>query len=224
FMQQVIRANDPVMAQGIAPYVAGGAKGDLFDLPTDRFNPSAISGWNLSHAMDDPTTRTPLATYLLHRLTMQLDGKPTIIVLDEGFLLMDSPIFGTKAKEWLEFLTKRNAMVLLLTGKPEESANLAHSPTIMRAMTTQFYLPDTDPMPQYMDRFGLNESEYYALPQLSSIERQVLLKRADGNHVLAAKLDGLGVLCDTLSGRLTAGASNPAELLAELMNPRKEPA
>lgn len=221
-LQQVIAANDPVMAKSIAPYVAGGAKGDLFDLPTDHFAPGNITGWNLAHTMGDPTEYIPLATYLLHRLTMQLDGKPTIIVLDEGFLLMAGPIFGAKAKEWLEFLTKRNAMVLILTSRLEESANLKYTPAIMHAMTTQLYLPDADPIPQYMDRLGLSEAEYYTLPQLSLIERQFLLKCAGDNHVLSAKLDGLGVLCDTLSGRLTASTSSPAELLAELMQPRKE--
>lgn len=200
-LQQILAANDPVMAKELTPFIGGGAKGDLFDLPSDSFRPGPIAGWNISHTMDDVTKRVPLASYLLHHMTMLLDGTPTIIVLDEGFLLMDNAIFGKQAMPWLDYLTRKNAMLLIMTGKPEESANLTYTPAIMQKMVSQFYLPDHDPIPQFMNRFGLSNQEYHYLPQLSPIERQVLLKRNDGAHVLSCRLDGLGVLNDTLSGR-----------------------
>jgi type IV secretion system protein VirB4 len=223
-LHAILTLNDPVLAKQLEPYLAGGAHGDLFDAPTDSFNPGLITGWNIAHVMDDPAKRIPMATYLLHRLTMALDGKPTIIVLDEGFLLMDNPIFGAKAQPWLDYLTKMNTMVLIMTGKPEESANLRHTPAVMQRMATQLYLPDSDPIPQFIDRYGLEEQEYHYLAQLSPIERQLLLKRADGVHILNCRLDGLGVLNDTLSGRISVPQASAAEVLADLMAPRKESA
>jgi type IV secretion system protein VirB4 len=223
-LHALLKANDPVLAKQIEPYIAGGAKGDLFDLPSDSFNPGPIAGFNISHVMDDVAKRVSMATYLLHRMTMLLDGKPTIIVLDEGFLLMDNPIFGTKAQPWLDYLTKMNTMVLMMTGRPEESANLRNTPAIMQRMVTQVFLPDNDPIPQFIDRYGLTEQEYQYLTQLSPIERHFMLKRIDGTHILTCRLDGLGVLNDTLSGRVAAPTASAAEVLAGLMAPRKETA
>jgi type IV secretion system protein VirB4 len=222
-LQKMLAMNDPVMGKELSAYVAGGAKGDLFDLPSDSFKPGDITGWNIAHTMDDVTKRVPIASYLLHHMTMLLDGTPTIIVLDEGFSLMDNAIFGKQAGPWLDYLTRKNTMLLMMTGKPEESANLTYTPAIMQKMASQFYLPDHDPIPQFQNRFGLNEQEYNYLPELSPIERQLLLKRSDGTHVLYCRLDALGVLNDTLSGRtgIMQGASN--EIYAGT-SPRKESA
>jgi len=225
-LQTLLKLNDPMLGMQIAPYVAGGAKGELFDLPTDSFDVHNIRGWNIAHAMGDVGKRVLLSSYLIHRMTMALDGTPTIIVLDEGFMLLDNPVFGAKAQPWLDYLTRKNAMVMVMTGRPEESANLKYAPAIMQKMVTQCYLPDSDPIPQFMDRFGLNEQEYHYLAQLSPIERQFLLKRENESQVLACRLDGLGVLNDTLSGRITAAPGGAAEMLADLMGvpPRKESA
>jgi len=52
-------------------------------------------------------------SYLFHRIEGRLDGSPTLIIIDEGWLVLDSPDFAAQLREWLKTLRKKNASVVL---------------------------------------------------------------------------------------------------------------
>ena len=54
-------------------------------------------------------------SYLFHRIEGRLDGFPTLIIIDEGWLVLDSPGFAQQLREWLKTLRKKNASVVFAT-------------------------------------------------------------------------------------------------------------
>src|SRR3546814_15506627 len=47
--------------------------------------------------------------YLFHRIEDRLDGQPTLLIVDEGWLALDDDGFAGQLREWLKTLRKRNA-------------------------------------------------------------------------------------------------------------------
>ena len=53
--------------------------------------------------------------YLFHRVEARLDGSPTLILIDEGWVALDASGFGARLREWLKTLRKKNASVVFAT-------------------------------------------------------------------------------------------------------------
>ena len=53
--------------------------------------------------------------YLFHRIEGRLDGRPTLLIVDEGWLALDDPGFARQLREWLKTLRKKNATVMFAT-------------------------------------------------------------------------------------------------------------
>ena len=49
--------------------------------------------------------------YLFHRIEQKLDGRPTLLIVDEGRLVLDEFSFGAQLREWLKTLRKKNGSV-----------------------------------------------------------------------------------------------------------------
>ena len=53
-----------------------------------------------------PTAVLPVLTYLFHRLDQRFGKAPTLLILDEGWLFLDDPVFAPKIREWLKTLAQ----------------------------------------------------------------------------------------------------------------------
>ena len=49
----------------------------------------------------------PVLLYLFHRIDQRLDGKPTLVVIDEAWIMLANELFGAKIEEWLRTLRKK---------------------------------------------------------------------------------------------------------------------
>lgn len=80
--------------------------------------------------------------YLFRRLQQSFDGRPTLLVLDEAWLFLDSPYFARAIRDWLKTLRKKNVYVVMAT---QELADAAGSPifsAIASACETKILLPN----------------------------------------------------------------------------------
>ena len=77
-------------------------------------------------------------TYLFHRIEGRLDGRPTLLIIDEGWLVLDDPAFAQQLREWLKTLRKKNASVVFATQSLSDidGSNIAPA---TRRMTTDGY-------------------------------------------------------------------------------------
>jgi type IV secretion system protein VirB4 len=221
-MVDIIRQDDGLLAAALQRYVGGNIYGELFDMPEDNFAVSALCSWQIGQWMADPATRVPLTGYLLHRLTGMLNRSPTMIVLDEGFEILDTPLFSARIGGWCDYLSQNNAAVMMLTDAIDESALRPYSPAMVQRAATIFAMPDKQPEAGYSMGFGFTPEEINTLSYMDATKRQVLQKRGPEAVVIRSALGGVPqATLDTLSGKQRPAAS-PADTLAQLMGYTKQ--
>ena len=92
----------------------------------------------------EPSARRPSAlgsrfsaavlAYLFHRIGDRLDGRPTLLIVDEGWLALDDEGFAAQLREWLKTLRKKNASVVFATQSLADIDGSAIAPAIITAI------------------------------------------------------------------------------------------
>ena len=227
-MLPFVQEADPSLAHTLQAFCSGGPYGALFDMPEDNFTTDALIGWDISPWMADPATRIPLVSYLLHRLTGSLTGAPTLIIMEEGFTLLDTPLFASRAGGWCDYLTSQNAACILTTEAIDESGSRAFVGQILPKIATIFAMADTQAGAEYAMGFGFSEQEISTLAHLGAHHPSTVLQKR-GPETAAVKMD-LTKASDATRAVLSghgapkAPVISPADQLAALMGFGSQPA
>ena len=195
------RAGD--LAARLRPWCEGGEHAWLFDNPVDQLSfDQAVYGFDMTRLLDTPVTRTPAMMYLFHRIEQALDGRPTIIVVDEGWKALDDEVFTRRLKDWEKTIRKRNGIVGFCTQNASDALDSKIASAIVEQAATQIFLPNPKARAaDYIDGFGLTPHEFDLVRSLPDTSRCFLIKQAD--HSVVARLDlggmqaQLGVLAGT---------------------------
>ena len=120
-------------------------------------------------------------TYLFHRTSARLDGRPTLILIDEGWLALDDPAFAAQLRAWLKTLRKKNASVVFATQSLADITDSALAPVIVESCPTRIFLPNPRALePQgaaAYARFGLNERQIQILARATPARDYYLQSR-----------------------------------------------
>ena len=180
-----------------------GSHAALFDNEEDLidFGVSDVFGFEMGKLLRDEAALGPALLYLFHRISISLDGTPTMIVLDEAWALIDNPIFAPKIKDWLKVLRKLNTFVVFATQSVEDASKSAISDTLIQQTATQIFLPNLKATRAYCDTFMLSEREYTLIKHTDPGSRFFLVKQ--GNDAVVARIDlrGMEDIISILSGR-----------------------
>ena len=147
------------LKQALAPWCVGGAWGRLLDAETERLGEAAIQVFETEGLMESGAAPAVLS-YLFHRIAGRLDGSPTLIIIDEGWLALGSPAFAKQLSEWLVTLRKKNASVIFATQSLAQIEGSPIAPAIVESCPTRIFLPNeraAEPqIAAIYERFGLN--------------------------------------------------------------------
>ncbi len=105
-----------------------GAYGAIFDGAEDRLKLSDAVLFEMEEIMARPKAAAPALLHLFDRLEERFDGRPTLLVLDEAWLFLDSPLFAARIREWLKTLRKKNVAVVFATQSLADVADSAIAP------------------------------------------------------------------------------------------------
>ena len=105
-----------VNRKAIAFYTQEGQAGSLLDASEDRI---ATSDFNVFETMElrplgDTTSLTVLLT-LFRRFERALDGRPSLLFLDEAWVALGNRVWSAKLYEWLKLLRSKNCAVVMAT-------------------------------------------------------------------------------------------------------------
>ena len=196
-------AGPGTLASRLAMWHGEGSHAKLFDNEVDRldFNKADSFGFEMSSILSDKASIGPVLLYLFHKINLSLDGKPTLVILDEAWALIDNDVFAPKIKDWLKVMRKLNAMVVFATQSVEDAANSDISDTLIQQTATQIFLPNLKATSLYKDIFMLSEREYQIIRTTDPSSRFFLVKQ--GNDSVAARIDlrGMDDIINVLSGR-----------------------
>jgi type IV secretion system protein VirB4 len=168
----------------------------LFDNAEDKIDFSLDAfGFDMTRMLDTPITRTPAMMYLFHLIEQQLDGSPTIIVVDEGWKALDDEVFVRRLKDWEKTIRKRNGVIGFCTQSASDALESRISSAIIEQAATQIFLPNPKArVEDYVGGFGLTEHEFDLVRTLPDTSRCFLVKQAD--HSVVARLDLSGLSGD----------------------------
>jgi type IV secretion system protein VirB4 len=154
---------DAGLQSALLPYTQAGAHGAIFDGDQDRLALSDAVLFEMEEIITRPKAAAPALLHLFDRLEERFDGRPTLLVLDEAWLFLDSPLFAARIRDWLKTLRKKNVAVVFATQSLADIADSDIAPTLIESCPTRIYLPNERAFePQQRtayERFGLNETE-----------------------------------------------------------------
>ncbi|MGD9724549.1 MULTISPECIES: conjugal transfer protein TrbE [unclassified Afipia] len=150
------------LKQALRPYCIGGPYGRLLDAESERLGEASVQAFETEGLIGTAAAGAVLA-YLFHRIEGRLDGRPTLLIIDEGWLALDDGGFASQLREWLKTLRKKNASVIFATQSLSDIDGSAIAPAIVESCPTRIFLPNERAIePQITAiyrRFGLNDRQ-----------------------------------------------------------------
>jgi type IV secretion system protein VirB4 len=147
------------LKQALQPYCIGGPWGQLLDAESEQLGSADIQAFE-TEGLTATGAAAAVLGYLFHRIEARLDGSPTLIIIDEGWLVLDRPAFAAQLREWLKTLRKKNASVVFATQSLADIETSSIAPAIVESCPTRIFLPNEragEPqISAIYERFGLN--------------------------------------------------------------------
>ncbi|HXI06194.1 MAG TPA: conjugal transfer protein TrbE [Bradyrhizobium sp.] len=151
-----------VLKRALQPYCLGGPYDRLLDAENERLGSSFVQVFETDGLIGTAVAPAVLS-YLFHRIEGRFDGRPTLLIIDEGWLALDDADFAGKLREWLKTLRKKNVSVVFATQSLADIDGSAIAPAIIESCPTRILLPNDRAIePQIMAiyrRFGLSDRQ-----------------------------------------------------------------
>ncbi len=151
-------------------------------------------------ATKDKQNIIPLFSYLLHRIALSLDGRPTIIVLNEAWHLLDNDFFMPRLASLLSMLQQNNALVVFATRRFDDHADSYLTQQIMKLVPTRIFVPDDVLADYYPEATGLTPREVKVLTRMERQKGQFMLKHGQEVVECVFPVDGLDRYAKILAG------------------------
>ena len=179
----LLQAN--TLKRALQPYCLEGPWGRLLDSESEHLGDADVQVFETEGLVGSGAASAVLA-YLFHRIEGRLDGSPTLIIVDEGWLALDDPAFGAQLREWLKTLRKKNASVVFATQSLADIEGSPIAPAIVESCPTRLFLPNERALePQITDiyrRFGLNDRQIEILARATP-KRDYYCQSRRGNRL-----------------------------------------
>jgi type IV secretion system protein VirB4 len=194
---------DNNIASRLAMWYKDGSHAHIFDNEVDSLNldQASVFGFEMGEVLQDTVALAPVLNYIFHRISISLDGSPTMIVLDEAWALIDNPVFAPKIKDWLKVLRKLNTFVIFATQSVEDASKSSISDTLVQQTATQIFLPNLKATNVYREVFMLSAREFYLIKNTNPSSRFFLVKQGTDAVVARLNLKGMDDIINVLSGR-----------------------
>lgn len=190
------------LKQALASFCVGGAYGGMLDSDCEslRFNPVQVFE---TQGLVGTSSAPAVLSYLFHRIEDHLNGSPTLIVIDEGWLALDDHGFSGQVREWLKTLRKANASVLFATQSLADIAQSDIATVLIESCPTRIFLPNTNALePQVASiygNFGLNSRQIQLIARAMP-KREYYLQSAQGDRLFELGLGDIALaLCASSS-------------------------
>ncbi|MCK1364311.1 conjugal transfer protein TrbE [Bradyrhizobium sp. 62] len=203
------------LKRALQPYCLGGSSGRLLDAEFERLGESSVQAFE-TEGLIGTSAAPAVLTYLFHRIGDRLDGRPTLLIVDEGWLALDDEDFAGQLREWLKTLRKKNASVIFATQSLSDIDDSALAPAIIESCPTRLLLPNERAIEPQITviyrRFGLNDRQIELLSRATP-KRDYYCQSRRGNRMFELGLGEVALAFTTASSKTDQAAI--AQLLSE---------
>jgi type IV secretion system protein VirB4 len=145
-------------------YTVDGPLGHLLDAESDGLSLSSFQTFEVEQLMNmGERNLIPVLLYLFRRIEKQLTGAPSLIILDEAWLMLGHPAFREKIRQWLKVLRKANCAVVLATQSISDAEQSGIIDVLKESCPTKICLPNgaarESGTREFYERIGFNERQ-----------------------------------------------------------------
>lgn len=162
--------SDEEVRAALRYYTLEGALGRMLDAERD----SISAGRFMVFEMEDllalkEQAAIPVLLYLFRCFQRALQGQPTMLFLDEAWVMLGHPVFRAKLREWLKTLRSKNCAVVMATQSLSDAFRSGILDVLLESCPTKIFLPNEDadirgtpenPGPRdFYEGMGLNDKQ-----------------------------------------------------------------
>ena len=196
------------LKRALQPYTVSGPWGRLLDAESERLGEADVQAFETEGLIGSGAAPAVLS-YLFHRIEDRFDGRPTLLIIDEGWLALDDKGFSGQLREWLKTLRKKNASVVFATQSLADVDGSAIAPAIIESCPTRLFLPNERALePQIAAiyrRFGLNDRQIEILSRATP-KRDYYCQSRRGNRLFELGLSEVALAFTAASSKTDQAA------------------
>jgi type IV secretion/conjugal transfer VirB4 family ATPase len=186
-------------------YTVDGPMGQLLDAEEDGLILGAFQCFEVEELMNmGERNLVPVLLYLFRRIEKRLTGAPSLIVLDEAWLMLGHPTFRDKIREWLKVLRKANCAVLLATQSISDAERSGIIDVLKESCPTKICLPNgaaREPgTREFYERIGFNERQI-EIVATATPKREYYVASPEGRRLFDMALGPLALAFVGASGK-----------------------
>ncbi|EKF42317.1 conjugal transfer ATPase TrbE [Nitratireductor indicus C115] len=187
------------LKQALKPYCIGGAHAGLLDAEMEWLGDASVQAFETEGLIGTGAAPAVLS-YLFHRIEARFDGRPTLLIIDEGWRALDDGGFAAKIKEWLKTLRKKNVSVVFSSQSLADIEASPIAPVLVESCPTRIFLANERAIePQIAGvyrQFGLNDRQIEIVARATP-KRDYYCQSRRGNRLFEL---GLGDVALSLCG------------------------
>jgi type IV secretion system protein TrbE len=202
-----LRANvqDEALREALDYFTLQGALGHLLDAKEDCLGSGRFLTFETEHLLSmNEKAVVPVLLYLFRQIEKRLDGRPTLVLLDEAWVFLRHPLFRDRLRDWLKTLRKQNGAVVLATQNLSDVFQSSIKDVVLESCPTKILLPNTEAANpasrEFYDAIGLNEREI-GIVQKALPKREYYIVSPQGRRKISLGLGGVALAFVGVSGK-----------------------
>ncbi|WP_018236222.1 conjugal transfer protein TrbE [Ensifer sp. BR816] len=198
------------LKQALRPYCIGGPYGRLLDAEMEWLGNASVQVFETEGLIGTGAASAVLA-YLFHRIEARFDGRPSLLIIDEGWRALDDGGFAQKIKEWLKTLRKKNVSVVFSSQSLADIEASPIAPVLVESCPTRIFLANERAVePQITSvyrQFGLNDRQIEIVARATP-KRDYYCQSRRGNRLFELGLGDVALALCAASDKAAHTAMN----------------
>ncbi len=152
----------PRLKEEISQWCGNGTYARFFDNDSDTFNLGSKVCIEMGGLLKEPVVAALFIEYAFYSIQIRLDGKPTVIYIEEAWFMLAYERFAAGIDNWLRTLAKKNAFLIMATQSLSEVANSKIFASIIDNIPNRIFLPNPNALTHaemYRNMFSLNDEQ-----------------------------------------------------------------
>lgn len=198
------------LKQALRPYCIGGPHGRLLDAEMEWLGDASVQAFETEGLIGTGAAPAVLS-YLFHRIEARFDGRPSLLIIDEGWRALDDGGFAQKIKEWLKTLRKKNVSVVFSSQSLADIEASPIAPVLVESCPTRIFLANERAVePQITNvyrQFGLNDRQIEIVARATP-KRDYYCQSRRGNRLFELGLGEVALALCAASDKAAHAAMN----------------
>lgn len=210
------KGDENSLYQQLGKWCENGSMAWLLDGEKDRFDLSISHdfGFDMTEVLDDDDSRTPLLTYLTHKISLAANGSPHIVDIAEAWKALKDPFMKEYILNKGKTIRKENGIIGLDTQDPDDISKSDIGASLLSQFPTLILMPNSTARKEdYMNGLKLSLAEYELIRYTPEGMGRFMIKK--GNESVMVKMD-LSGMNDMLS--IVSSSIDNVNVLHEIMS------